>query len=95
MNSDNNIDNSNNENNNNNNSICDNNSQKQKIVSLQKQLYINFYQINRKKVMNTERKLERQNKGWPHNDLIYHVKCPQCHDDYIGDIGRKCNEKMF
>lgn len=63
MNSDNNIDNSNNENNNNNNSICDNNSQKQKIVSLQKQLYTNFYQINRKKVMYTERKLERQNKG--------------------------------
>ena len=26
------------------------------------------------------------------HDLVYYVKCPECHEDYIGEIGRRLHE---
>ena len=47
------------------------------------------------KVMHTKRKLERQNKVRPQHDLIHYAKCPQCHGDYIGKIGRRLSVNIF
>ena len=29
------------------------------------------------------------------HDLVYHVKCPECQEDYIGDIGRRLHERIY
>ena len=28
------------------------------------------------------------------HDLLCYVKCPECHEDYIGEIGRRLNEEI-
>ena len=28
------------------------------------------------------------------HDLFYYVKCPECHEDYIGEIGRRLHERI-
>ena len=28
------------------------------------------------------------------HDLVYHVKCPECQEDYIGEIGRRLHERI-
>ena len=28
-------------------------------------------------------------------DLVHYVKCPECHEDYIGEIGRRLHERIF
>ena len=29
------------------------------------------------------------------HDLVYYVKCPECHEDYIGEIRRRLHEQIF
>ena len=26
--------------------------------------------------------------------LVYYIKCPECHEDYIGEIGRRLHERI-
>ena len=28
------------------------------------------------------------------HDLVYYVKCPECHEDYIGEISREFHEQI-
>ena len=28
------------------------------------------------------------------HDLVYYVKCPECQEEYIGEIGRKLHERI-
>ena len=28
------------------------------------------------------------------HDLVYYVKCPECQEDYIGEIGRRLHERI-
>ena len=28
------------------------------------------------------------------HDLVYYAKCPECHEDYIGEIGSRLHERI-
>ena len=72
-----------------------------KFLNPSRQLYIDLYQNNMEtKLVYTGTKLgsnfqiKDKTKFDHKHDLVYYVKCPECQEDYIGEIGRRLHERI-
>ena len=59
-----------------------------KFLNPSRQLYIDLYQITQSSNFQIKDKTKFHHK----HDLVYYVKCPECQEDYIGEIGRRLHE---
>ena len=71
-----------------------------KLLNPSRQLYINLYQITQTKLVYTGTKLglnfqiKDKTKFDHKHDLVFYVKCPECHEYYIGKIGGRLHEQI-
>ena len=61
-----------------------------KFLNPSRQLYIDLYQITQSSNFQIKDKTKFHHK----HDLVYYVKCPECQEDYIGEIGRRLHERI-